>query len=496
VTPSTQEREAVTIVVPMADGVTLAATRFPAPTSPAPAIVMLTPYRKEPFNMSLAQFGLEGLGCEIIIADVRGTGGSGGEWDGPLSPREISDGVELLDWVEDHDFCDGQTALIGPSYLGLNTLLIAAQKPRSLRCIAAIVPPVDLYRDMYHRGGIPSHTNWGAMVGYSNQHRPEVQRRILNDFYLATVADPYDGERCRSRSVEDFLGEIEVPTLLFGGWYDYFLRGTLRAFPRVRAPKRLVLGNSGHASSLDAPQLKDEVVGWFSYWLRGHGTDPSNGANVVLQTVGTGGWESHQSWPAASEIDWERWQPLAAPTPIRVTIGFEAPLTSEPPVPLLERVTTDSGMSLWGEVWTADTMAVESPTRYRGPVALKAVLTSEEATDLDLHARISIVRADGAIHQVSEGRLRASHRALDIGRSELTADGEIAVPWHPHDRAQPLPIGEPVTLDVEIFPINLELARGESLRLGITLVRADEVVASGQVTLLPETHVLLPRAGE
>lgn len=33
--------------------------------------------------------------------------------------------------------------------------------------------------------------------------------------------------------------------LVIGGWYDYFLRGTVRAFRGLQAPKRLAIGNWG-----------------------------------------------------------------------------------------------------------------------------------------------------------------------------------------------------------------------------------------------------------
>lgn len=487
-----RERAVELIEVPMSDGVSLAALRLPAPVSPAPAVLMLTPYRKEPWLLAAGQFGLDKVGCEVIVADVRGIGGSGGDWDGPHSPREVQDGVELLAWLAEQDFCDGQTAVIGPSYLGLNTLLIAARKPPSLRCVVSMVPPVDIYRDMWRRGGNPSHTNWGAGVAYSNQHRPDAQQRILDDFYLTTVADPFDSDRARARSAEEVLGEIEAPTLVIGGWYDYFLRGTIRAFTGLQAPKRLVIGNWGHLDP-DAPELHDEPARWLSYWLRGEGTDPSADDNVVLQTVGGGTWTSHRSWPAASEISWQRWHPVREPTTIAVTTSFETAATSQPPVDPLQHLGTNSGMCLWGESWTADTEPAATRTSYRGPIPLRAVLASRDATDLDLHARISIVRDDGSVEQVTEGRLRASHRAVDERRSASTADGEIAVPWHPHAMAEPLPLGEPVALEVEVFPINLELAEGESLRMGITLIRADEIVAPTEATLLPETQVLLPR---
>ena len=79
------------------------------------------------------------VGCHLVVVDVRGLGGSGGEWDGMLSPGEIADGVEALEWLADRDGGDGQTASVGASYCGANQLLIAARRPRGLRCIAPSV---------------------------------------------------------------------------------------------------------------------------------------------------------------------------------------------------------------------------------------------------------------------------------------------------------------------------------------------------------------------
>jgi predicted acyl esterase len=131
-------------------------------------------------------------------------------------------------------------------------------------------------------------------------------------------------------------------------------------------------------------------------------------------------------------------------------------------------------------------------TRLRGPVALHAVLESSEATDFDLRARLSLVRADGSAQLVTEGRLRASHRALDDTRTERTPGGQVAIPWHSHERALPVPTDRPVALEVEIFPINLELSPGDRLRLGLSLKRQDAVVHPAEATLLPQTRVLLP----
>jgi hypothetical protein len=150
-------------------------------------------------------------------------------------------------------------------------------------------------------------------------------------------------------------------------------------------------------------------------------------------------------------------------------------------------------MHLWGETWTSDTPAAPAASRYLGPVALKLVLVSATARDIDVHARLSIVRADGTVNQVTEGRLRASHRSVDLARSQLTRGGKIAVPWHPHDAVEPIPLGHPITLDVELGMVNLDLEEGGSLRLGLMLLRAEAIISPAVATLLPDSHVLLPR---
>src|SRR5215472_8516406 len=85
--------------IPMSDGTILKGVRLAAVGSPAPAAVMLTPYGKEATAEAMAAFELGRIGSDLVFVDVRGTGSSGGDWDGPLAPQEIADGVELIEWV-------------------------------------------------------------------------------------------------------------------------------------------------------------------------------------------------------------------------------------------------------------------------------------------------------------------------------------------------------------------------------------------------------------
>ncbi|CCH32819.1 CocE/NonD family hydrolase [Actinosynnema sp. NPDC047251] len=462
------------LAVPLSDGAALSVLHHPAGTSPNPVVVTVTPYRKEAAQNADLVGAVLAAGYDVVVADVRGFGGSTGPYHGVLSDRESRDTVELLEWLADQDFCDGRTAMVGGSYCGVNQLFAAVRKPRGLRCIAPWIAPADTYRDMWKRGGIPSHTAWGART-FLNAQRADTRREGLRHFYHGLVEEEFDTDLFER---VDFAA-LDVPALFIGGWQDYFLRGTVRGFRQAAGPKRLLVGNWSHEPVL-GPELRAELTAWLDFWLRDAGNPPRQ--NARLAVFGTDEWVSREGWP---DPRWIRWEPVVEPTPVEPAASLLAVPPGPPTAvhPIVD-LATESGMRLWGEDVTFD-LPVTEPTTLLGGIGLTAVLSVRGCADVDLHARISVVR-DGEVLQVTEGRLRASHRAVDAERSEPGA------PWHPHDRAEPLPQDEPVVLDVEVYPVHLRLAPGDVLRLGVTVVRADESDGPATAVLLPGTVVLLP----
>jgi uncharacterized protein len=116
------------------------------------------------------------------------------------------------------------------------------------------------------------------------------------------------------------------------------------------------------------------------------------------------------------------------------------------------------------------TPPLKAETEITGPVAAK-LFVSSSTSDADLFLVLRVFAADmkeivfqGAIDPhtpIAQGWLRASHRKLD-GR--LTTPYR---PYHTHDEKQPLKPGEPVELDIELWPTSIVVPAGYRVALTV-----------------------------
>lgn len=467
------------------DGTVLAADLYEMPgrAAPAPVIVMFTPYLKgqviPPF---LPVKTLLENGYVVVAVDIRGTGESGGVFQGPLSSREVHDGAEFVEWLAIQEFCTGKVGLASGSYPGAIQFLIAAQKPKGLVCIAPGYAPIDFFRDWTHRGGIPSHSNWGAAT-FLQTNQPRVSVRPALDFYYGSAqATPVDGPLFWERSPYRVLTDIDVPVLFIGGLYDYFGRGTLRGFEETTAPKRLVFGPWGH----QYPDDPTELLAWFDYWMRGIGDDPSVGENLRMFVIGDDEWVSASCLPQTRlEL------PFDATLEVPVAESERSwPMDIAPsPVPYFMDTGTSSGMHLWGESVTIDLDAAD--VVVRGVAILALTITALGCDDADLHARLSLVSEEGDLAQLTEGRLRLSHRQLDPERTRFENGQPVAL-HHSHLEPVALPEGQAVEVFIEFLPTSVAVRGKARLRLGLSAVRTDGGARPGRITLSAASRVVLP----
>src|SRR5579884_2719525 len=189
--------------VRMSDGVELEATIFrPAAAGQFPAILGMHPY--DPVGqwapIGAAGFAAIGLrpgqekgngfleagdssffvrrGYVHVIANVRGTGNSGGTYQF-LDRRECQDGYELIEWAASQPWCDGNVGMFGVSYFARIQLFVAALNPPHLKCLFSPWASTDQYRDSFYHGGILNKNwaiHWGRGSLYNCRYESEARR--------------------------------------------------------------------------------------------------------------------------------------------------------------------------------------------------------------------------------------------------------------------------------------------------------------------------------
>ncbi len=405
-------------------------------------------------------------GYALVRADSPGTGGSPGLLD-LLGPLEVAGYVETIEWAGTQPWSNGRVGALGISWLAMLQWLAAAQRPPHL---AAIVPwegSSDPYREFGRHGGILNNAFirmwWGMQVapqqyGFGRLSDDELASNrvdllstmrdhpLLDDWYLARTPD---------------LANIEVPVLTSGNWGSLILhqRGVLEAFAAVGSDhKQLIVTHGTHIGPFYQEWAKAHQLRFLDRWLKGdeNGVENDPPVRLAVRTATGAHWRDEAEWPLA-RTHWRRMHLDAATG----TLNWNAPAESS------------ASYSALDGAWEGAFLA-ETDLEITGPLALRLWLSSD-GEDADVFVRLRQVTADGsevlgigpqgAPIPLAMGWLRASHRSLD---------GERSLPYrplHPHTSAEPLVPGEPVPLEIELWPTSITLAPGDRLILS---VRADD----------------------
>ena len=427
------------------------------------------------------------------VVDVRGTGGSGGNLEGNFfSPREARDSYNVIEYLGTQPYSNGKVGMAGGSYVGITQYLAAEQRPPHLAAITPAVAISDLYREGYTHGGIPNlffDTQYIAVQGAPGAAGANNDPSLLADTLAAKagqsavgtisfdyLARPNDDDFYRDRSPIYHARDIEVPTLIIGGWRDGLLRGAPEMYRRLARRKgvetRLYVDPCTHKgcgaplAPLTAGKGVYDASALAFEFLQKHlaGVPAPKRPRVEYYVQGRDEYARAKSWPPR-RTRFRRFE-LGSGTQEFVTnpaAGFSmafdrfGTVAASPYVPTDQRLEGPQGL-------TFRTPVLEKPLSLAGPLALHLVAASS-ATDTDWHVKISDVAPDGSESIVTDGALRASHRALDRKRSTRGR------PYHPHTDPQPIEPDRFYKYDIEIWPTAYELAPGHRLQAAAHLDR-------------------------
>jgi hypothetical protein len=118
--------------IPLRDGVQLHATLYrPKTGPPVPAIFTLTPYIGDSYHPRAAYFAQHGYAFALV--DCRGRGNSQGQFVPFL--HEARDGHDIVEWLAQQPWCDGQVTMWGGSYGGFDQWATLKEFPPHLKTI-------------------------------------------------------------------------------------------------------------------------------------------------------------------------------------------------------------------------------------------------------------------------------------------------------------------------------------------------------------------------
>ncbi|MDQ8044490.1 MAG: CocE/NonD family hydrolase [Patulibacter sp.] len=369
------------VPITMRDGVVLRgdvhmptdlATGQPA-AGPFPVILSETPYGKQLGAISPTTAELTGYepalvkrGYIQLIVDVRGTGGSEGNFD-LLSPTEQKDSVQVIDYASTLPHSTGKVGMLGLSYVGITQLLAAENVgPNSpLKAILPIMATNDPYRELASDGGLlnlASTPAYAELVNAASTLNPSAQlpraplygaaltgiHGIGSTYWSASTIgkallgqdEAYDQSYWRARSPGAHLDQIVkngVAAFLIGGSYDVFQSGELLNFVGLQnaaaglpttgplqsgqpltGKYQLLVGPWYHMAHFDQIDLQRTELAWFDHWLKGVDT----GLADTTQPL-------HVIEPSGGRYDTGQ-LPLANSTPTKLYLG-KAQLRTAPP---------------------------------------------------------------------------------------------------------------------------------------------------------------------
>jgi hypothetical protein len=464
-------------------------------------------------------------GYAVIVVDRPGTGASFGLFNG--DPEVVvAETDQILNWIAAQEWSDGNIGMFGDSIQAQIQFRAASAGNPHLKAILPATTWMDNYSAVVFPGGIPDKAMTafyaranqafdamatpvdqdidGTLLAQARAGRDaaialsEGMAQITDFSYRDTPSSDGQNFWVTQQTLYPLLDRINrsgVPVYLINGWYDIYARDNFLIYNNLTVPKRLLVRPTDHAGIESSGADIDygaEAHRWFDYWLKGidNGIMDEPPIHYYLQSAGEGQeWQSTSEWPLRDQAMARYYfGPQAGTGEASINNGVfttESPTAVEAPdVYTVDYSTTTGASPLWtglatshkypnmrsndAKALTYTTPPLESGVTLAGHPIAHLWLTAD-APDLDVFVYLEEVDANGNSTYVTEGQLRASHRAL--GQAPFDNFG---LPWQDHfeSELQAIPAGEPFELAFDLRPTAWYFSPGKRMRITVAFADA------------------------
>jgi predicted acyl esterase len=501
------------VIVPMRDGVNLLADVF-RPSTPAryPVLIAASPYPRQIQDLGAPMGFIEAGASDFfvprgyvhVIANLRGTGGSGGTF-GFFDGQERKDMYDLVEWAAEQPWSDGNVGMVGISYFAMTQMEAAVERPPHLKAIMPVAATFDLYDSASHHGLVSTSfiTPFLYMIGMTSGRTNKLWRSKLLDAVRSILRTPvihrkfatFNGEAAMTglkvllklhhdphpwddlwrsvvvehplrdawwedRNILPLLERVEVPVYLGCDWQNVplHLPSTFPAFQKLTNSKHVQVAMLGeHGLAWPWESLHVEALAWFDYWLKGQDTGILEGPRFRYILPGAEGWRTADTWPlpdvtyrsltlCADGTLGDEEGVSGSRTLMALGAGLNRPRPSE----------TDPPPSL---AWDSAPLTHDLDVVGDIEVQLDAVST---AADTAWIVFLQDVATDGTVIDVTAGYLRAGLREVNESASRPGA------PDLPCRTFQAVPIGQLVHYRIPLVANARRFMAGHRVRLFVT----------------------------
>lgn len=481
--------------IPMSDGTRLAARIWmpeDAENNPVPAILEYIPYRKRDNTRSRDALNhpyFAGHGYASIRVDIRGSGDSEGVLQDEYLQRELDDGVEIIRWIAQQDWCSGSVGMIGISWGGFNGLQIAALRPPELKAVISVCSTDDRYADdVHYMGGcmLTDNLSWAStMFAYTSlPPDPELVGEKWRDMWLDRLEHSglwlenwLEHQRrddfWRHGSICEDFSAVQCPVMAVSGWADGYSNSVFRLLSNLDVPTKGLIGPWSHmyphmGKPGPAIGFLQESVRWWDHWLKGKDTGIMDEPDfrVWMQdsvppateyTRRPGRWIAEPGWPSSNVhetvyglseghlvdpgtpvSDTPLW--IQSPLSLGLFAGKWCSYSATPDLPHDQRE-EDGGALVF------DTEPLSEPLEIMGAPVIELELEANKPQAM-ICVRLSDLAPDNKATRSTYGMLNLSHRDSHAEPSPMVPGERYRVAVQLNDIAQRFPAGHRLRISI------------------------------------------------